>query len=312
MRLAAAWSGWRCSQCWSSTTRGRSRRSASTTTSFCSGERREAAVRQAERLAVRDAQDARRLRGLGRARLGRAAAAALAARQVHQRDAPAARRLARERPAHDELGVVGMRADRRRCRRHPCSAPQHLSRRTLSYWLTTRSAPNSDSARRRRPPGPSRASAPRPSGSRSCARPCPRCRRPAAGTRVSACLTTSGSPPASEPTTGTPQAIASSAERPNDSSSEGSRNTSATPASSSMRSCAPEEAHAVGRARAGAPAPAPRPAPGPRRPSAAPRAPRGSRARGCAPRRARASRAGSSRRAAGSSGRAARRRLRSP
>ena len=58
---------------------------------------------------------------------------------------------------------------------------------------------------------------------------------------VSACFTTSGRPPASEPTTGTSQAMASRAERPNDSSSDGSRNTSASALSSSMRSWRPRK-----------------------------------------------------------------------
>ncbi len=58
---------------------------------------------------------------------------------------------------------------------------------------------------------------------------------------LSAWRTTSGSPPASEPTTGTPRAIASRADRPNDSSSEGRRKTSASPTISSIACCVPRK-----------------------------------------------------------------------
>jgi hypothetical protein len=58
-----------------------------------------------------DAQDARGIRRLDGARLRRAAAAALTAGQVHQGDTSAAGRLLGEGAAHDELGIVGMRAD---------------------------------------------------------------------------------------------------------------------------------------------------------------------------------------------------------
>ena len=71
----------------------------------------EGGVGQAEALAVGDAEKARRFRRLRRACLRRATAARLAAREVEEREAAAGRRLARQRAAHHQLGVVGMRAD---------------------------------------------------------------------------------------------------------------------------------------------------------------------------------------------------------
>ena len=103
-------------------------------------------------------------------------------------------------------------------------------------------------------------------------------------------------------------AIASSADSPNDSSSEGSRNTSASPTISSIACCVAEEAHAVREpqpARERLRGRALRPLADHQQHAVHLARPR---ARRCAPRRARASPGGSSRRAAAPSGRAPRRR----
>ena len=116
-----AWSGWRWSQCWVITIAGRSRRSAATTTSRWSiDDALQRRVGQAERLAVDDAEDAapppppppRAARASRGCRISPRVRSTSATRR------PAAA-LARERAAHDELRVVRMGAEARRCRTAP-------------------------------------------------------------------------------------------------------------------------------------------------------------------------------------------------
>ncbi len=76
------------------------------------GQRRETGVGEAERLAVCGTQDASGVLGLGGAQLRRPAAAGLAPRKVHERHASPVGRLTGQGASHDELGVVGMGAER--------------------------------------------------------------------------------------------------------------------------------------------------------------------------------------------------------
>ena len=185
MRLAIAWSGWRCSQYGRITSSGRSRRTRLDQRVLVLGQVREPRVGQAEALAVRDAQD-RAPRPSPPARASRACPGCRTRRASGPRARPAARARPRARAVPPmtssassgwaqmpAMSNVGRRSSRLR---------QHL----LVVPLVLRHDAVGAEQRRPRaaaPPGPCARAARRPSGSRSCARPCPRCRRPAAGSR---------------------------------------------------------------------------------------------------------------------------------
>jgi hypothetical protein len=85
---------------------------------LCLVVRRQAAIRQGQVEPQHRAEHGARLGGFGHAVVRRAVRAELAARQVDQADAVAAPRVQRDRPAHPDLDVVGMRPEHQQVQRH--------------------------------------------------------------------------------------------------------------------------------------------------------------------------------------------------